>query len=96
LGNADIFSGMAWDLNVANRRATPRSSWGAVYRGGHARSSITPGYFAGFGHWTLRLPADQMTELEIVKSMGPETVRQIVCREAAPTFRVASSLCRSC
>ncbi len=31
---------------------------------------------AGFGHWTLRLLADQMVELEIVESISPETVRQ--------------------
>lgn len=31
---------------------------------------------AGFGHWTLRLLADQMVELEMVKSISPETVRQ--------------------
>ena len=28
------------------------------------------------GHWTLRLLADQMVELEIVESISPETVRQ--------------------
>ena len=31
---------------------------------------------AGYGHWTLRLLADQMVELEIVELIGPETVRQ--------------------
>ena len=31
---------------------------------------------AGFGHWTLRLLADQMVELEIVESISPETVSQ--------------------
>lgn len=31
---------------------------------------------AGFGHWTLRLLADRMVELEIVESISPETVRQ--------------------
>jgi hypothetical protein len=31
---------------------------------------------AGFGHWTLRLLADQMVELEVVESISPETVRQ--------------------
>src|SRR5262249_39348139 len=31
---------------------------------------------AGFGHWTLRLLADQMVELEVVGSISPETVRQ--------------------
>lgn len=31
---------------------------------------------AGFGHWTLRLLADQMAELEIVESISPETFRQ--------------------
>ena len=31
---------------------------------------------AGFGHWTLRLLADRMVELEIVESIGPETVCQ--------------------
>ncbi|WP_159452258.1 helix-turn-helix domain-containing protein [Singulisphaera sp. GP187] len=31
---------------------------------------------AGFGHWTLRLLADQLVELEIAASISPETVRQ--------------------
>ena len=31
---------------------------------------------AGYGHWTLRLLADQMVELEIVESISPETIRQ--------------------
>jgi hypothetical protein len=31
---------------------------------------------AGYGHWTLRLLADQMVELEVVESISPETVRQ--------------------
>jgi len=31
---------------------------------------------AGFGHWTLRLLADKIVELEIVESISPETVRQ--------------------
>jgi len=31
---------------------------------------------AGFGHWTLRLLADQMVEREVVESISPETVRQ--------------------
>ncbi len=31
---------------------------------------------AGYGHWTLRLLADQLVELEIVDSISPETVRQ--------------------
>lgn len=31
---------------------------------------------AGFGHWTLRLLADQIVELQIVESISPETVRQ--------------------
>ncbi len=31
---------------------------------------------AGFGHWTLRLLADQTVELEIVESISPVMVRQ--------------------
>jgi hypothetical protein len=31
---------------------------------------------AGYGHWTLRLLADQLVELEVVESISPETVRQ--------------------
>jgi len=31
---------------------------------------------AGFGHWTLRLLADRVVELEVVESISPETVRQ--------------------
>jgi hypothetical protein len=36
----------------------------------------------GFGHWTLRLLADQMVELEIVESISPETVRQTLKKTA--------------
>jgi len=31
---------------------------------------------AGYGHWTLRLLAEQLVVLEIVESISPETVRQ--------------------
>jgi hypothetical protein len=37
---------------------------------------------AGFGHWTLRLLADQMVALEIVESISPETVRQTLKKTA--------------
>lgn len=37
---------------------------------------------AGFGHWTLRLLADQIVELEIVESISPETVRQTLKKMA--------------
>ena len=37
---------------------------------------------AGFGHWTLRLLADQMVELEVVESISPETVRQALKKMA--------------
>jgi hypothetical protein len=37
---------------------------------------------AGFGHWTLRLLADQMVEREIVESISPETVRQTLKKMA--------------
>jgi Homeodomain-like domain len=37
---------------------------------------------AGFGHWTLRLLADQMVQLEIVDSISPETVRQTLKKTA--------------
>ena len=36
----------------------------------------------GYGHWTLRLLADQMVELEIVDSISPETVRQTLKKTA--------------
>ena len=36
----------------------------------------------GFGHWTLRLLADQMVELEMVESISPETVRQTLKKTA--------------
>ena len=29
---------------------------------------------AGYGHWSLRLLADQLVELEVVESISPETV----------------------
>jgi len=37
---------------------------------------------AGFGHWTLRLLADQMVQLEIVESISPETVRKTLKKTA--------------
>ena len=37
---------------------------------------------AGFGHWTLRLLADQLVELEIVESISHETVRQTLKKTA--------------
>lgn len=37
---------------------------------------------AGYGHWTPRLLADQMAELEIVESISPETVRQTLKKTA--------------
>lgn len=37
---------------------------------------------AGFGHWTLRLLADQLVELEVVESICPETVRQTLKKTA--------------
>ena len=37
---------------------------------------------AGFGHWTLRLLADRIVELEIVASISPETVRQTLKKTA--------------
>jgi hypothetical protein len=37
---------------------------------------------AGYGHWTLRLLADQLVELEIVESISPETVRQTLKKTA--------------
>jgi hypothetical protein len=36
----------------------------------------------GYGHWTLRLLADQMMELEVVESISPETVRQTLKKTA--------------
>ena len=37
---------------------------------------------AGFGHWTLRLLADRIVELEIVDAISPETVRQTLKKTA--------------
>ena len=37
---------------------------------------------AGFGHWTLRLLADQLVELDVVDSISPETVRQTLKKTA--------------
>ena len=37
---------------------------------------------AGFGHWTLRLLADQLVELDIVESISPDTVRQTLKKTA--------------
>src|SRR4029077_8897028 len=33
---------------------------------------------AGYGHWTLRLLADEMVALEIVDSISHETVRKVL------------------
>ena len=45
---------------------------------------------AGYGCWTLRLLAEQLVELEVVDSISPETVRQVLkkTRPANPTGRV--------
>jgi hypothetical protein len=37
---------------------------------------------AGYGHWTLRLLADQLVELEVVDAISPETVRQTLKKMA--------------
>ena len=37
---------------------------------------------AGYGHWTLRLLADQLVVLEVVDSISPETVRQTLKKTA--------------
>jgi homeodomain-containing protein len=37
---------------------------------------------AGYGHWTLRLLAEQMVELEVVEAISPETVRQTLKKTA--------------
>jgi Homeodomain-like domain len=37
---------------------------------------------AGFGHWTLRLLADRLVELEVVESISAETVRQTLKKMA--------------
>ena len=37
---------------------------------------------AGYGHWTLRLLADQRVELVVVDSISPETVRQTLKKTA--------------
>jgi hypothetical protein len=37
---------------------------------------------AGHGHWTLRLLADQIVELEVVESICAETVRQTLKKTA--------------
>ncbi len=36
----------------------------------------------GYGHWTLRLLADQLVELVIVDSISPETVRKTLKKTA--------------
>ena len=37
---------------------------------------------AGYGHWTLRLLASHVVELEIVESISHETVRQVLKKTA--------------
>lgn len=37
---------------------------------------------AGYGHWTLRLLADQLVELEVVDAISPETVRKTLKKTA--------------
>ena len=37
---------------------------------------------AGFGHWTLRLLADELVSLEVVESISHETVRQTLKKTA--------------
>jgi transposase len=33
---------------------------------------------AGYGHWTLQLLADELVALEVVDSISPETIRQVL------------------
>jgi hypothetical protein len=42
---------------------------------------------AGYGHWTLRLLADQLVELEMVDAISPETVRPTLKKMARPSGR---------
>ncbi len=86
--NADA-DGLAWDdakiseavgcrtRTVENvRQAFVREAFeGALVRKKPA-TSPTPKLLDGFGHWTLRLLADQTVELEIVESISPVMVRQ--------------------
>jgi hypothetical protein len=37
---------------------------------------------AGYGHWTLRLLADEMVALEVVDAISHETVRQVLKKTA--------------
>lgn len=37
---------------------------------------------AGYGRWTLRLLADELVTLEVVESICPETVRQVLKKTA--------------
>ena len=37
---------------------------------------------AGYGHWTLRLLADELVELEVVDSISHETVRKTLKKTA--------------
>jgi hypothetical protein len=41
---------------------------------------------AGYGHWTLRLLADQLVELEVVDALSRETVRQTLKRHPFSGF----------
>jgi hypothetical protein len=65
---------------VRKKRATPKLIDGAAEAKLIAMRLGKPP--AGFGHWTLRLLADQMVELEIVDSISPETVRQTLKKTA--------------
>jgi hypothetical protein len=42
---------------------------------------------AGYGHWTLQLLADRLVELEVVDSIGRETVRQTLKKTACRSGR---------
>lgn len=42
---------------------------------------------AGYGHWTLRLLADEMVALEVVDSISHETVRKTLKKTASPSAR---------
>jgi len=37
---------------------------------------------AGYGHWTLHLPADELVALEVVDSISHETVRKVLKKTA--------------
>ena len=77
-----VLDGFELALNGAKRQTPPT----APIWDGEAEAKVIATRLgsppAGYGRWTLRLLASHVVELEIVESISPETVRQVLKKTA--------------